>query len=843
MAASSQNIWEMAAKIDADFSQSDRAMDQNARKVDTLTNKYGKLDVSAKNLGGTHGKLSQQFSGLQQTINATGGPLNNVLGKFGGLISTGGQLAATTGGVGVALGLVASATVGAIAGIYSLTTASAELTGKFFDLSQQTGFQVETLSALGNALETSGGDIESAAQALFLFETKMGDAKEKGSEMSKMFQTLGIDTTNHEKALRQALTALEGMTDAETKATIAKQLFGRSAKQLLGALAEAGSLDAYLNKQLAEGTLITTKAAKQGDELSDTVTILGRRFTAAGRVIAEEFTPMVVDGLRTLSKWLVDNQGEIRDTAREIVKLVGEITSLANFIWSISPLRLEIQIIRKITEWMDFGSTKDEKGVVSSGPGGQSMFDKFRDWFDRGPIKDPSGAFGPATGDPNATQAQRDAAVKQYNDRIKAEQAAAAAAKKQQDAVNKMLEGTGKGGGRGGGGGKDRHDQLLREQKQFLDASLRNTIEGMEGEEAGVKRSYEQRRLAQARYFQAVTSLEVKRHEATIETINQEIELAKKIKDPKKREIELLDLGTQKQREMNRHAAEQYRISQDIKQVTRDRIVLADTLISRMEREREVLKQIKQERSRFKSEVEREDLGGGSFVLTPEEREKTQRSGRVVTVEEQVRREQAEIFRDKMRAIASDLTFIIDDALREGFDKGIKHGIISFGLGILEMARHAALKELEKALADVLGNVFGGSSGTGPQGGGGGWLSKLIGFGVSAIAGLFGGASTGAGPAAANGPTGSGIGNFAEGGFMRPFEWAWVGERGPEKVRAGYQGVTVLSSDESARGGGNTYNITMPIHVPNMAAAGTRETQFQVRRALAETVKATSLRG
>lgn len=818
------NLWELVAKVQSDFRDSDRAIDQNEKKVVSLTSKYKTLDQQAEKTSQSHGKLGQTFSGLQQTITSTGGPLNNLTSQFSGLISTGGELSLTAGGIGVALGIVVTATVGAIAGIYSLTTASAELTGKFVDLSQQTGFQVETLSALGNAAETSGGNIDSVSNALFIFETHMGEAREKGSEMSKMFQTLGIDTHNNEVALRQALDAISGMTDAEVKATIGKKLFGKSVKDLLGSLAEAGNLDKFLNQQLQEGTLITTKSAKMGDELSDTVTILGRRFQAAGRVVAEEFTPMVVDGLQTLSKWLVDNQKEIGDTAKEIVKLIGDITSLANLIYSISPLRLEIEIVRRITSVLDFGSSKDEKGVVSSGPGGQSMFDKFWDWMDRGSIKDPSGAFGPATGDPNATQAQRDAAVRQYNDNLKAQKAAEEAARKKTDAVNKMLAG----GGRGGGGGGKRVD-VLKEQKQLLDAMLRNTLESLDGEEKGIKRSYEERRLAQARYFQATTALEDKRHEAVIESVNAEIELAKKQRDPKKRELELIQLGTEKQREMNRHADEQYRISQDIKSVTRDRIVLTETLIQRMEREREVLKQINQERSRFKSEVFRDDLGGGSGVLTPEVRDRTGRP-RVATTDEIVKRERLEIFHQRMRDLASDITFIIDDAMREGFEHGMKSGLKAFGLGILEMARHAALKQLEKALDAVFENVFSkiGAAGAGGKQGGGGIWSTILNFGLSALGALFGGGGSGS----AGGLGAAAAGGFADGGWVRPNAWALVGERGPEYIKTGYQGATVVSNEDSM-GMTNHYH-NWNVNTPDAHSFQRRDTQRQIQRKMAK---------
>lgn len=887
--ASGVNIWELVAKIEANFSQSDKAIDQNERKVDKLIITYRNLDKETQKVSKSHGSFSSVLGGLQSTTSQVGGPLGDILGKVKNLTGAFGEGLEAAGPWGIAVGVAGAVAIGAAAGIVSLTVAVAEQTGKFVDLSQETGFQVETLSALSNALETSGGDIDTATQSLFIFETKMGDAKEKGSELSKVFKTLGIDTHNNELALRQALDALQNMTDAETRATLGKKLFGKSAKDLLAALAEAGSFQAFYNKQIADGTLITTKEAKAGDDLSDSLIIVKREFLAAGRSIASEFEPMVTDALREFSTWLRNNQGEIRETAKELVRLVGDVSSLANLIYQISPLRLEIDVIKKISEVFDFGSSKDEKGVVSSGPGGQSLFDKFRDLMDRGPIKDPSGAFGPATGDPNATQAQRDAAVKKYNDEQKAAATAMATAKKKQDEINKLLAG---GGGKKAGGGSGEDPAKIAQQiaKLKLDA----TITGLKAEQDANKRSLDLRREDFNAYATQYIVIENRRHGAVVAGLNAEKAAAEKLK--KGREVALQEIANKRaaentEHEQNRNKAldERARIVDQINNFLRDQDrsiqsltnstdqwdqayqQMVDTLkeegveLEKNTRERieaniarakELQLVLSVTRARKVSESTRErtvtkaskdrppwiDLGGGSTVGG--EPATTER-GRVVTADEAGHREQLEIFRDRMKAIASDLTFIIDDAMRDGFEHGIKHGVIAFGIGILEMAHHAALKALEKAIANAL---IGGDGGARNSQGGGDWLSKLLGWGISALGGFggFGGGSVGGIGGGAAGTVGTGgamgIGGHADGGFMRPFEWSWVGERGPEKVRAGYHGLSVLSNEQST-GGNNTYHISMPINVPNAHAAGTRETQDQLKRTLTRTLKQVTLKG
>jgi hypothetical protein len=190
-----------------------------------------------------------------------------------------------------------------------------------------------------------------------------------------------------------------------------------------------------------------------------------------------------------------------------------------------------------------------------------------------------------------------------------------------------------------------------------------------------------------------------------------------------------------------------------------------------------------------------------------------------------------------MRDLAADLTFIIDDAMREGFEHGIKSGVKAFGLGILEMARHAALRQLEKALSDLFEKVFssiGAGPGTAAGGGkqGGGIWGTILNFGLNAVGALFGGGggsgSTGGLGAAAAGT----IGGFADGGFIRPNTWAQVGERGPEYIKAGWQGATVMSNDDSRAAAGERPAIYMNVYPKDAESFTRRETLRQISRNL-----------
>jgi hypothetical protein len=120
---------------------------------------------------------------------------------------------------------------------------------------------------------------------------------------------------------------------------------------------------------------------------------------------------------------------------------------------------------------------------------------------------------------------------------------------------------------------------------------------------------------------------------------------------------------------------------------------------------------------------------------------------------------------------------------------------------------------------------------SGQQGGGGIW-GTIASFGLTAIGALFGGGGKG-GVGGAGSAAAGGIGKFADGGFVKPDSWAMVGERGPEFIRAGWQGATVRSNEDSQRmaGGGQTVN-NWYITAQDANSFQRRETQRQIGRNL-----------
>jgi len=115
--------------------------------------------------------------------------------------SAGVSIAGLAGPVGIAILAIAGLTLGVgllVKELFSLAESAAKFRGKLFDLSQQTGVSVETLSALEIIAKTTGGSIESITASLGIFQKKLEEAQDPATKTAKLFRGLGIDTDNTE---------------------------------------------------------------------------------------------------------------------------------------------------------------------------------------------------------------------------------------------------------------------------------------------------------------------------------------------------------------------------------------------------------------------------------------------------------------------------------------------------------------------------------------------------------------------------------------------------------------------------------------------------------------------
>lgn len=306
-----------------------------------LTTQHKELKAAAA----VSAKAHEDFSGALSTLSP----------RLGGLAaSLGGAVGPLTA---VAAGLVAIG--GAAVAIFEATKSVAEFQGKLFDLSQQTGVNVETLSALEILAKTTGGSIDSITASLGIFQKNLEDAQDPTSKEAKLLKELGVETKNTEHAFRQTLTALAAMPTGFQQTSRALELFGRGGKSILAILKEMdGDLDGAIQKFREMGILIDTDTAKAADQFNDQLAMVQFQLRGVVALVGREAMPTILSAVQQVSKALVDNRQiisqwatSIGDAGRGALILGGYLARLGGIITGLSniPIPMIIRILGSIS--------------------------------------------------------------------------------------------------------------------------------------------------------------------------------------------------------------------------------------------------------------------------------------------------------------------------------------------------------------------------------------------------------------------------------------------------------------------------------------------------------------
>lgn len=311
----------------------------------STTDLKGIQTASTASLGSVTQSLSQITASIPGVGRAFSG-LSSQLAVVGeASTETGASIAALAGPIGIAVAamvVMTGATLALGKGLFSLAESAAEFRGKLFDLSQQTGISVETLSALEIVAKTTGSSIEQITASLGIFQKHLEDAQDPTSKQAKLLAELGVSTHNTEQALRDTLTAVAAMPAGFHQTATALELFGRGGKSILAILKETnGDLDGAIARFRELGLTVSTEDARAADEFNDQLALLSFQFRA---LLGKDVIPAALAGLKDFSDFLKENKEEIDTVGRALGTLATIIETQLKISFATSA-----GIIREVT--------------------------------------------------------------------------------------------------------------------------------------------------------------------------------------------------------------------------------------------------------------------------------------------------------------------------------------------------------------------------------------------------------------------------------------------------------------------------------------------------------------
>jgi hypothetical protein len=317
-----------------------------------------RLDKEAEEAAKKAGQLFN-FEGFAGNIPI----LRNFTSQFSSLSGEAAGATSILAGVGGAIAImVAGAAVGVAAlaklgsEIFDLTKKTAEFQGKFFDLSQQVGVSVETLSTLDVIASTTGGNIDTVAASLAIFQKHLEASHDPTSKEAKLLKELEVTSLDTETALRQALKGIFDLGEGSKQTDATLQLFGRSGRFVNAILKESkGDLDEAA--KAFGGLQISREAAAAADAFNDSLEILNRTLARVGANIVSDAIPVFTVFFQDMNKGLTGNADDWSFWAdlikTEVAGVLGTLQGFILFVKSGFTVDLGIAIDTSIRSLLD----------------------------------------------------------------------------------------------------------------------------------------------------------------------------------------------------------------------------------------------------------------------------------------------------------------------------------------------------------------------------------------------------------------------------------------------------------------------------------------------------------
>lgn len=270
------------------------------------------------------GSVTTSFTNFSGQLPVVGAGVRSVTGALEGSSVA---AAGFAGAIGLTVAAIGAAVVGVAAlskELFDAVKQTAEWQGKFFDLSQQVGVTVETLSTLDVAASTTGGNIESVSASMGIFQKHLEAAHDPTSKEAKLLTELGVTSLDTEVALRQTLKGLFAMGEGAKQTDAVLTLFGRSGRFVNAILKETkGDLDAATDKFSRMGLVVSTQAAAAADQFNDSLEILSRQLASITRSLVSDTIPLFVLFFEEISKALTGNKNDWQSWGRVIETTVA----------------------------------------------------------------------------------------------------------------------------------------------------------------------------------------------------------------------------------------------------------------------------------------------------------------------------------------------------------------------------------------------------------------------------------------------------------------------------------------------------------------------------------------
>jgi len=237
----------------------------------------------------------------------------------------------------VGLGAIAVAAAAAAVATSKIISATIDLSKRADEIAKKAkaigGVTAEELQILTGALELGGVQAETTANAIQKLNINLGEASEKTGPAHDALTKLKL-TFEELEALPLAeriATIADRLSEFESDAirsTIAQDLLGRGAMDMLAAFTEGGDAIRESSKLIKDAGVISNETARQGEELADALALMKRRANALRDQALAPLMPVLKDLSENLSETMdsADPQ-QFRDMGLTVSRILIDVVA------------------------------------------------------------------------------------------------------------------------------------------------------------------------------------------------------------------------------------------------------------------------------------------------------------------------------------------------------------------------------------------------------------------------------------------------------------------------------------------------------------------------------------
>lgn len=285
-------------------------------QLDAAEKKLDKVASAADKTSTAAGNTTDKFAKFKEL----GGPIGEVAGKVEDLTTSLGTTTGRMGLLGAGIAVVGAAAAAAVIGLIKLALSVADVADAMNDLSNRSNVSTERLSLLDAMAKMAGSSVEELVGSAERLGSKLAKQSEESGLAQAALKELGIatrDANGEQKSMLQLqeeiVIAADRTTNSAKAEGAAVALLGTEYYKIRTAVKEAKEQKVEMYDYMKKtGSIVTTKLAKDSDELNDKISKMGLAFKGMGMSIASIVIPILNS--------VVEKLGNIAAGAADIIR-------------------------------------------------------------------------------------------------------------------------------------------------------------------------------------------------------------------------------------------------------------------------------------------------------------------------------------------------------------------------------------------------------------------------------------------------------------------------------------------------------------------------------------------